>query len=187
MVVNKTEIGAEIAGPAQPPIGLPVPINEVRVGMGDIVVARAPGTLSIVGLGSCVGVALYHPRSRVGGLAHVMLPDSSKSKSSTSREKFADTGLAILLERLKKEGAEASGLSARLAGGAHMFKFSGGAGNAVFNIGDNNVSACREFLRREHIRIAGEDVLGTTGRTMRFDLATGRVWVRYADGSGIEL
>jgi chemotaxis protein CheD len=57
----------------------------------------------------------------------------------------------------------------------------------MFNIGENNVRACREFLKKERIRIVGEEVLGTSGRTMRFDLATGKITVRYADGSGTEL
>jgi chemotaxis protein CheD len=162
--------------------------EEIKVGMGDIAVSRAPGTLAIIGLGSCVGVALYYQKERIGGLAHIMLPDSTKSRSTASREKFADTGLAILLDRLKRSGAEQLWLTARLIGGASMFKSSspGGTGN-MFNIGENNVRACREFLKKEHIRIVGEEVLGTNGRTMRFNLATGKITIRQADGFATEL
>jgi chemotaxis protein CheD len=164
------------------------PAGEIKVGMGDIAVARAPNTLAIIGLGSCVGVALYFPKERIGGLAHIMLPDSTKSRNTTSREKFADTGLAIMLQRLRKNGADPLWMTARLIGGASMFKSNGPNGaNPMFNIGENNVRACREFLKKERIRIVGEEVLGTTGRTMRFDLATGKITVRYADGSGTEL
>jgi chemotaxis protein CheD len=162
--------------------------EEIKVGMGDIAVARAPGTLTIIGLGSCVGVALYYPKERIGGLAHIMLPDSTRSRSSTSREKFADTGLPILLDRLKKNGAEPLWMTARLIGGASMFKTtSPGGTNPMFSIGENNVAACREFLKKERIRLVGEDVLGTSGRTMRFDLATGKITIRQASGSGSEL
>jgi chemotaxis protein CheD len=162
--------------------------EEIKVGMGDIAVARAPGTLAIIGLGSCVGVALYYQKERIGGLAHIMLPDSSKSRSNTSREKFADTGLAILLDRLNRSGADQLWITARLVGGASMFKNNNPAGmNSMFNIGENNVRACREFLKREHIRVVGEEVMGTTGRTMRFDLATGKIMVRQADGFTMEL
>jgi chemotaxis protein CheD len=162
--------------------------EEIKVGMGDLAVARAPCTLAIIGLGSCVGVALYYPKAQIGGLAHIMLPDSTKSRSTTSREKFADTGLPILLERLKKSGAEPLWMTARLIGGASMFKTAGPNGaNPMFNIGENNVRACREFLKKERIRLVGEQVLGTSGRTMRFDLATGKITIRYADGCGTEL
>jgi chemotaxis protein CheD len=177
---------------AQPGGTLPVPAvgNDIKVGMGDIAVSRAPDLLSIIGLGSCVGVAFYYPKERIGGLAHIMLPDSTRSRNTTSREKFADTGLAIMLDRIKKAGAEPMWMTARLIGGASMFKTSGGSGTpgtSMFNIGENNVNACREFLKKERIKITGEEVMGSTGRTMRFDLATGKIYVRYADGTGMEL
>jgi chemotaxis protein CheD len=164
------------------------PADEIKVGMGDIAVARAPGTLAIIGLGSCVGVALYYHKERIGGLAHIMLPDSTKSRSNTSREKFADTGLAIMLDRFRKSGADPLWTTARLVGGASMFKTGGPGGQStMFNIGENNVRACREFLKKEHIRVVGEEVLGSSGRTMRFDLATGKIMVRQADGYTTEL
>jgi|AGTN01.1.fsa_nt_gi Chemotaxis protein; stimulates methylation of MCP proteins len=175
-------IGNEVSGP-----GLSL-AQEIKVGMGDIAIARAPYTLTIIGLGSCVGVALYYPKEKIGGLAHIMLPDSTKSRCNTSREKFADTGLAVMLEQLKKNGVDPMWMTARLVGGASMFKTSNPDGaNPMFNIGENNVRACREFLRKERIRVAGEEVLGTVGRTMRFDLATGRIWVRHADGTSNDL
>lgn len=166
----------------------PGPASETRIGMGEIVVAQAPATLTIIGLGSCVGVALYYPKEKIGGLAHIMLPDSSKARRTTSRDKFADTGLAKMLELMKKSGADPLWITARLVGGASMFKNINTDGNScMFNIGQSNVLACREFLKNERIRLTGEEVLGSAGRTMRFDLSTGRIWVRYADGSGTEL
>jgi chemotaxis protein CheD len=194
MAINKNKPAVNNASMAQSPGVLPVTRmgNDIKVGMGDIAVSHAPDILSIIGLGSCVGVALYYPKERIGGLAHIMLPDSSKSRSTTSREKFADTGLPILLDRMKKNGADTMWMSARLIGGASMFRAATGMPGTVspsglFNIGENNVAACREFLKKEHIKVMGEEVLGTTGRTMRFDLATGRIYVRYADGAGLEL
>ncbi len=162
--------------------------QEIKVGMGEITIARAPYTLTIIGLGSCVGVALYYPKEKIGALAHIMLPDSAKSRCNTSREKFADTGLAIMLEQFKKNGADPMWVTARLVGGASMFKSSSQEGaSPMFNIGENNVRACREFLKKERIRVIGEEVLGTIGRTMRFDLTTGRIWVRHADGTSNDL
>jgi len=194
MAINKQKPGVTNATMMQSHDALPVTRagNDIKVGMGDIAISRMPDVLSIIGLGSCVGVAFYYPKERIGGLAHIMLPDSSKSRNTTSREKFADTGLTILLDRMKKNGADPMWMTARLVGGASMFKaatgISGSTGtSAMFNIGENNVKACREFLKKERIKVTGEEVLGTTGRTMRFDLNTGKIHVRYADGSGTEL
>ena len=48
-----------------------------NVGIGEYRVARPPAVLVSLGLGSCVGVALYDPERKVGGLAHIMLPSSN--------------------------------------------------------------------------------------------------------------
>ena len=193
MAINKNKPGVpgNLGAQTASPIPVPRNVNDIKVGMGDIAVSRSPDVLTIIGLGSCVGVAFYYPKERIGGLAHIMLPDSTKSRNTTSREKFADTGLAIMLDRIRKAGAEPMWMTARLIGGASMFKTTGGMpgtpGSAMFNIGENNVHACREFMRKERIKIIGEEVMGSTGRTMRFDLSTGKIYVRYADGTGIEL
>src|SRR5512143_2074256 len=113
--------------------------EEIKVGMGDIAVAQNTGTLAIIGLGSCVGVALYYPKGRIGGLAHIMLPDSARSRPGTNMDKYADVGLPAMLGRMKKLGAEPLWMTARLVGGASMFKTSAnGAGG--FNIGESNVA-----------------------------------------------
>jgi chemotaxis protein CheD len=159
--------------------------EEIKVGMGDISVAKAPVTLAIVGLGSCVGVALYCPKAKIGGLAHVMLPDSSRSRPGGAMEKFADVGIPVMIERMKKLGGDPLFTSARLVGGASMFKAGNGAG--AFNIGESNVDACRRSLKLARIRVAGEDVLGGRGRTMRFSLETGKIVIKYVDGTLKEL
>ena len=161
--------------------------DEIKVGMGDIAVARNPNILAIIGLGSCVGVALYYPKGRIGGLAHIMLPDSSRSRPGTVMEKYADVGLPTMIDRMKKLGADPLWMTARLVGGASMFKNPAVNGAGTFNIGESNVAACRNYLKAQKIRIAGEEVLGNKGRTMRFDLATGKIVVRYVDGVTLEL
>ena len=161
--------------------------EEIKVGMGDIAVSKNAGTLAIIGLGSCVGVALYYPKSKIGGLAHIMLPDSKRSRPGTNMEKYADVGLPVMLDRMKKIGAEPLWMTAKLIGGASMFKSTMANGAGGFNIGESNVAACKEYLKKEKIRLAGEEVLGTKGRTMRFDLLTGKIAVRYVDGITLEL
>lgn len=159
--------------------------EDIRVGMGEIAAAQAPAILSIIGIGSCVGVALYHNSSKTGSLAHIMLPDSSRCRPGAAMEKFADKGIPAIIDKMKAFGADPLFLQARLIGGASMFKTSSGSG--AFNIGESNVAACRDYLKKERIRIVGEDVLGSRGRTMRFDLETGKISVKYVDGNILEL
>jgi len=155
--------------------------------MGDLVVSRNSGILTIIGLGSCVGVALYYSKGKIGGLSHVMLSNSTKSRPSANMDKYADIGLPKMLLAMQKIGAEPQSMTARLIGGANMFKSSAGVSVGGFNIGENNVTACREFCKTQKIRITGEEVLGNKGRTMRFDLNTGKISVRYVDGTILEL
>jgi chemotaxis protein CheD len=154
------------------------------VGMGEIIVMHNPATLSIIGLGSCVGVAIYNSRMKVGGLAHIMLPDSKRARPGANMKKFADTGIAIMLDDMKKFGAEPMWCTAKLIGGASMFQ---SVDKSAFNIGADNVAICKEILKRERIKIVSEDVLGNKGRTMKFDLITGKVIVKYVDGTIKEL
>ena len=77
----------------------------IKVGMADLKVAHAPDSLTTLGLGSCIGLTLYDPVAKVGGLVHFMLPDSTKLKNNTNIAKFGDTGIKELLRVVLAEGA----------------------------------------------------------------------------------
>ena len=72
----------------------------VKVGMADAKVGTAPATLISYGLGSCIGISLYDPQTKVGGLLHIMLPDSTQSRANENRAKFADTGIPDMLNEV---------------------------------------------------------------------------------------
>jgi chemotaxis protein CheD len=142
--------------------------------MGDRRVAQGEGTLSITGLGSCVAIVLYDEGTRVGGLAHVLLPDPSFSQ----RERcwlFVTEAIPALLDELEEAGAERSRLTARLVGGAAMFQELSPQDRP--NMGRRNVSAAREMLARVGIPVVAEDVGGEFGRSMDFDLSNGRIQI----------
>jgi chemotaxis protein CheD len=148
------------------------PAQKHNVGMGQIAVENAPALLTSV-LGSCVGLALYHPRVKTGALAHIVLPTASGRGALPG--KFADTALPHMLTQLSKVGVPRQGLVAKIAGGACMFGVSG-----PLQIGDNNVEAVKMLLAKENIRIMGEDVGGQKGRRVTFDCATGELLVEVA-------
>ncbi len=161
----------------------PVPGNDeemVIVGIGDCCVGKMP--MSSIGLGSCIGLVIYDKDKGIGGMAHVMLPDS---QGRTERPgKFADTAVEALVQDLLKAGSRQGSLVAKMAGGAAMFKtFSGN-----LNIGDRNIQAVKAALKLKNIPLAGEDSGGVAGRTMVYIPGNaGKISIKTADGTRKEI
>ncbi len=157
--------------------------GEIRVGIADLNIAEPPKKLITVGLGSCIGIAIYDAVTKVGGLAHIMLPDSTQFNNVTNPMKFADLAIPLLLEKMQKEGASKRGLKAKIAGGASMFNFSDKS--MIMDIGNRNGISVKNVLKSIGIPIISEDVGGNKGRTMIFDTATGIVQIKTV-GMGIK-
>ncbi|WNR46667.1 chemotaxis protein CheD [Paenibacillus roseipurpureus] len=151
--------------------------NIIKVGMADLNVARQTEVLKTTGLGSCVGVTLYDSRSKVAGMAHVMLPSSEIAREgSLNIAKYADTAIPELIKRMEQLGANINKLEAKLAGGAQMFAFAGN--NDTMRIGPRNVESCKEMLNRYKIPILAEDTGANYGRTIEFYSETGVLVIR---------
>ena len=145
------------------------------IGIGEYRIGKNP--MSSIGLGSCIGLVLDSRKGGMGGMAHVMLPDSQGRGDRPG--KFADTAVEILVTDLAAAGCRSSQIVAKLAGGASMFK--GFSGN--LNIGERNADAIIAALKQRNIEIAGIEIGGTMGRTVTYYPAVGgRVVVRSADG-----
>ena len=151
----------------------------IRVGMADYKVGKSPATLISYGLGSCIGISLYDPQTKIGGLLHIMLPDSTQARASDNPAKFADTGLPLMLDDVVKAGASKARLVAKIAGGAQMFAFSNATD--VMRVGARNAEAVKKMLKSFNIKIIGEDTGGTYGRTVSIDLVTGVYKVKTID------
>jgi chemotaxis protein CheD len=144
----------------------------VHVPVAGVAVAVA-GQLSAVGLGSCVAVMLHDPARGIGGMAHVLLPDTALTRDQGKPGKCANTAVPHLVALMQAAGA-GSGLVARCAGGAAMFAALAPGG---VNIGERNVVAVRAALAAAGIPVVGEDVGGGHGRSVYFDPGTGGVEV----------
>ncbi|QNO16441.1 chemotaxis protein CheD [Alkalicella caledoniensis] len=152
----------------------------IKVGMAELSVSKSPDTLKTTGLGSCVGVCVYDAKAKVGGMAHVMLPDSKSARQATTViGKYSDTAINELLKRLSDLGVNRKNLIAKIAGGAQMFSFAGGS--EIMKIGHRNIEAVKEDLLKHSIRLVAEDVGGNYGRTIEFDLDTGDLSIRSVD------
>jgi chemotaxis protein CheD len=151
-------------------------VKEIRrVGMADLAVASSPMKLVTIGLGSCVGVALYDQRAKVGGLAHIMLPKSNGPFVSNPA-KFADTALPLLVTKMQECGAVHRRLTAKLAGGAQMFRLD--RPTETMRIGERNAVAILQWLENARIPVLAKDTGGNWGRTVELDTGTGEFLVR---------
>lgn len=139
--------------------------KELRIGISDYKVSDSPDKLITLGLGSCVGIAIYDSRTKRGGLSHIMLPDSRSFTKDIKVEKFADLAIPSMIKEITN-GRATRGLVAKIAGGASMFSFS----NNTNNIGQRNVEAVEEILKELRIPIVSSDTGGKIGRTMVVDL-----------------
>lgn len=140
-------------------------VKDTLVGMGQIAAGRPPERMRAV-LGSCIGLAIYHPRLKTGAMAHVVLPDSAGRGGPPG--KFADTAVPEMLRQLGRLGVPAAGLAAKMAGGANMFN-----GSGPLQIGDANAQAVLQALRAAGIRVLAQETGGTCGRRVTFDCAGG--------------
>lgn len=149
----------------------------VKVGIADMNVVKSPQLIRTSGLGSCVGVVIYDQARQIGGMAHVMLPDSSLARNGQMNvAKYADTAVKKLVDDLVKTGARLSFLKAKIAGGAQMFQFS--ATSDIMRIGPRNVEAVKKQLTMHRIALVAEDVGGNSGRTIEFDPKTAVLQIR---------
>ncbi len=150
--------------------------NMIIVGMADLNVTKAPGVLTTLGLGSCVGIALYDQSVKVAGLAHIMLPDSKLIQNNSNTAKFADTAIIRLLNDMMKLGAKRERCRAKIAGGAQMFAFN--STNDSMRIGDRNVEATMKWLKQLNIPITAKETGADFGRTVELYADDGRFLIK---------
>lgn len=143
---------------------------------GELKLARGGGVLAAIGLGSCVAVALHDAEVGLGGLCHALLPHPLNGRPAVPRGRFATLAIPALVEMLEAAGADRRRLTARLVGGASMFPGLVSEGGRA--MGERNIEACRQALAEAGIRITGEQVGGTYGRSAYFHPEDGRIIIR---------
>lgn len=150
--------------------------NVIKVGMADLNIAKAPDSLTTLGLGSCIGLALYDPVAKIGGLVHYMLPDSTKLKNNSNIAKFGDTGIRELYKKMIEKGASPTRMVAKIAGGAKMFEVSGLS--SVGNVGERNAEEAKIILKELKVRLVAEDTGLNYGRTVVLNCENGEYLIK---------
>lgn len=150
----------------------------ITVNISDMKVSSNPEDVLVTySLGSCIGVTLYDPLQKIGGLIHCMLP---LSKVDPERAKevpymFVDTGLPLMLQTLINMGANKNRIVAKVAGGAVLLD-----DNGMFRIGERNHIVVRKLLWKNNILISSEDVGGTIARTVYLQINDGKTIIKSA-------
>ena len=157
----------------------------VKVGMADYKIGRNPASIISYGLGSCVGIALFDPVTKIGGLAHIMLPDSTQARSTENLAKFADTAIPKMLEDMIRAGAVRSRVTAKIAGGAQMFTFANATD--IMRVGERNTVSVKIVLKKIGLHLLAEDTGGNYGRTVELKLETGVYRIKTIDKGEKEL
>lgn len=149
---------------------------EIKVGMADMNICCGSDSITTLGLGSCVGVVLWDPDTKICGMVHVMLPDSTSIRNNSNVAKFADSGIDELLKRVLAKGARRQNLVAKIAGGAKMFTVNNKSD--LISIGDRNVEASIKKLKELRIPLKAQDTGDTYGRTVTFYPENGQYHIK---------
>ena len=141
-------------------------------GIGEMVMSSSQNThLVAYGLGSCIALAVWDPRAKVGGLAHFMLPNGPANNSSPV--KFIDTGLDTFLKAVEAKGAVLNRSTLRAAGAAAMLTVGGGLA-----IGKRNAETMQAALSERGLTLAATSLGGNVGRTVQLEVSDGRVLIK---------
>jgi len=148
--------------------------DKLTVGIADMKMAKGEGMLITYALGSCIGICLHDPLLKLGALIHIMLPVNMEAGRKNPM-KYADTGIRETLKQMEARGANRARMTAKIAGGAMMFKDCTGS---MGNIGQRNIESVKLHLKKEGIHLLKEDVGGSLARTLLFDVNSGLGCVR---------
>lgn len=150
--------------------------REQYVGIAEMVFSGDPESILVASnLGSCLGVAAYDKKRKIGGMVHCLLPlsKSDPAKAAQKPAMYVDTGVALLLSELLNKGCAIQDLEINVAGGAQI-----NDQNNFFEIGKKNHTVLRKLLWKNNLLIKGEDVGGGNSRTVSLMIETGEVWVK---------
>jgi chemotaxis protein CheD len=153
------------------------------VAVGDMKIGQEADILVTHALGSCLGLVVYDPAAKVGGLLHAMLPLSkiNPQKAQANPYMFVDTGVPALFKALYGIGGQKNRMVIKAVGcGNPLGK------NEMFKIGERNYTVLKKLLWKNNVLLESEDVGGTPSRTVHFDVTTGQTVIT-SNGSKREL
>jgi chemotaxis protein CheD len=160
------------------PLSLKTMPEIIRIGMAEMAVAKAPGQIVTLGLGSCIGICAYDKITQIGGMAHIMLPSSliSQDTANSNPAKFADLAIPRLISGMVELGAVQNRIDIKIVGGAEMFLVADR--DEHYSVGKRNILATENTCRELGLNISAKSIGGNIGKSVTLDLTTGEVHVK---------
>jgi chemotaxis protein CheD len=155
---------------------------DLIVGVADMKLSNDPNAVLVTySLGSCIGIGIYDPMAKVGGLLHYMLPESNldQAKADKNPFMFGDTGIPLLFKGAYQIGAKKNRLKVIVVGGAEILDQKG-----FFNIGKRNHTILRKLFWKNNVMTDFEDVGGCVNRTIKMEVKGGTTWLK-TSGNGV--
>lgn len=154
-------------------------MSEYIANIGEFVVGQKSDILTALGLGSCVACILYDKVNKIGGLAHIMLPNSAEiHREQQNMNKFADKAIPNMINEMKNKGASQINIVSKIIGGAQMFP-------TIINmedIGKKNIESVKLRLKENNIRTVFEETGGNIGRTVIFNTENNVLKIKTKEG-----
>ena len=160
-------------------------MGKTIIGISDMKVSRDPEELLITfSLGSCIGVVIWDPLAKVGGLLHYMLPQAKLDEKKARKKPymFANTGIPLLFKEAYRLGAKKNHLQVKAFGGSQLLDSSN-----IFNIGQRNYQIMRRMFEKNNIKIAAEDIGGSVNRTVSLEIGTGRTVLKVSGRGEVDI
>lgn len=128
-------------------------------------------------LGSCVAVTLWHPRRRIGGMCHFMLPERGQSPAGAALDgRYGDEALELLLREVRHHHSRPADYQVKVFGGGNMFP---NATNLT-HVGRRNHEFALEHLAALGLTVGKRHLAGHGHRQVIFEVWSGDVWLRHA-------
>lgn len=146
------------------------------IGIGQYKISSDANEILVApNLGSCLGVSVYDPKHRRGGLIHCLLPFSKNNPDKALKEPhtFVDTGVVSLISQMLGMGSDKRDLILAVGGGSNI-----NDANNIFEIGAKNYTVLKKVLWKNNLLLKGEHIGSNVSRTVSLSIATGEVWVK---------
>lgn len=149
----------------------------IKVGIADYKIASSPSKLVTLGLGSCVGICIFDTEKKIGGLAHILLPEKKEYTIKNKADlKCADAAIPAMIDEMQSLGCNIKDCRAVIVGGGNMFTCE--TKDITLSVGYKNQEAVRKVLNSYRIPIVCDETGGNVGKTVFFDTENGDVYVK---------
>ena len=143
--------------------------HTLKVFLGHHMVSDRSDVMMVTTLGSCVAACIHDPATAIGGMNHFLLPEVPESEDggAGAAARYGSVAMERLINELLSRGGRRDRLEVKLFGGAHVIESS-------FAVGLQNARFALDYVRREGLKLVGQDLGGASARRIHYFPHSGR-------------